>query len=294
MSTMRGRIFLGVIAAVLWSVCLAGVSSKAQAGIIPYSVIAPHEYQLPVGSEIPKDGINLLLSYNTFRDESKAYDGESGSKHLFVNINKFVHIFNIEGLTSAGFLWEGVLGFGSAEAKNDTSASGMIDAQTGLVGWIKPTKNWTCVLEYWLYLPIGDNELSGHSWNHSIAFMTNYHIGNFTFDGDIGFKLMGDYEHGGVEASQGDTWFANLVFAYKFHNLVEPFFKVDWQDSGKSEFTSGGDGTVANSNCELALGLGNQFKISDRLNLALWDEQGVHGRNTTKTKAGYARFIWSF
>jgi hypothetical protein len=48
------NIFLASIAAVLVSFCLAGGAGKAHAGIIPYSVIAPHEYQLPVGDAIPR------------------------------------------------------------------------------------------------------------------------------------------------------------------------------------------------------------------------------------------------
>jgi len=280
------------MAAAIVTVCLCGVFSKAHAGIIPYSIIAPHQYQLPVGDEIPKDGINLLLSYNTWRDEGKAWDGESGARSLFANFNKFVHIFKIDGLDKCGFLWEGVLGFGHLQMKNNTSETGMIDGQTGLAAWHKPTKNWTNVLEYWLYLPIGSDNLSGHSWNHSIAYMTNYHIGNFTFDGDVGYKFMGDYKNYGVEAEQGNVFFANAVFAYKVMSQLEPFFKVDYQttESGRDKTT----GVKTSGQSELALGLGNQFKISDRLNLALWYEKGITGRNTTKTNAGYARFIWAF
>jgi hypothetical protein len=184
MSLFQKRVSFAVIISAMASIFMAGITSKADAGIIPYSVIGPHEYQLPVGKEIPKDGINLLLSYNTFRDEGKAWDGESGARSLFANVNKFVHIFNIDGLDNCGFLWEGVLGFGSLQMKNNTSETGMIDGQTGLVAWWKPTKNWVNVLEYWLYLPIGSDNLSGHSWNHSVAYMTNYVLGNFTFDGD--------------------------------------------------------------------------------------------------------------
>jgi len=292
MSLILRKVSFALAAAALVTVGLTGVASKVDAGIIPYSVIGPHEYQLPVGKEIPEDGIDLLLSYNTFRDEGKAWDGESGARSLFANVNKFVHIFNIEGLDNCGFLWEGVLGFGNLQLKNNTNETGMIDGQTGLVAWHKPTKNWVNVIEYWLYLPIGSDNLSGHSWNHSIAYMTNYTLGNFTFDGDFGYKLMGDFKDGGIEAEQGNVFFANTVFAYKVMNQVEPFFKLDYQTTESGRDKTAGVETPGQS--ELAWGVGNQFKISDRLNLALWYEKGITGRNTTKTNAGYARFIWSF
>lgn len=292
MRSLLRRVCCALAAVTLGAVFLAGGAGKADAGIIPYSVIGPHEYQLPVGNEIPKDGINLLLSYNTYRDEGKAWDGDSGARSLFVNVNKFVHIFNFEGLDNSGFLWEAVAGFGSLQLKNNTSETGMIDAQTGLVAWHKPTKNWTNVIEYWLYLPVGSDNLSGHSWNHSIAYMTNYHIGGFTFDGDIGYKLMGDYQDNGLDLEQGNVFFANLVFAYKLMNQIEPFFKLDYQSTATGENQA--TGIETSSQEELAWGVGNQFKISDRLNLAVWYEHGITGRNTTKTNAGYCRFIWSF
>jgi hypothetical protein len=292
MSLLQKRVSFAVIIAAMASVFLAGITSKADAGIIPYSVIGPHEYQLPVGKEIPKDGLNLLLSYNTYRDEGRAWDGQSDARSLFVNIEKFVHIFNIEGLDNCGFLWEGLLGFGSLQMKTNSSETGMIDGQTGLVAWWKPTKNWVNVLEYWLYLPIGSNNLSGHSWNHSVAYMTNYVLGNFTFDGDFGYKLMGDYKNGSVDNEQGNVFFANTVFTYKVMNQIEPFFKVDYQTTESGKNTTTGLGLPGQS--EVALGIGNQFKISDRANLAVWYEAGVTGRNTTKTNAGYCRFIWTF
>ncbi len=292
MSLVQRKVSSVVLAAVLVSVFMVSLANRADAGIIPYSVIAPHDYQFPVGSEIPDGGINVLLSYNTFRDESDAYNGESGSRNLFANFNKFAHFFKIDGLENCGFLWEGVLGFANAQTKDNRNFSGMIDGQTGLVAWHKPTKNWVNALEYWLYLPIGDNELSGHSWDHSIAYLTNYHNGNFTFDGDFGYKLRGDYRDGGIHNEQGNVFFANVVFAYKIMKQLEPFVRLDFQstESGKNKTT----GAKIPGQHELAWGIGNQFTISDRLRLALWYEGPADGRNTTKTNAGYARFIWFF
>lgn len=289
----------GILAAALAFVGLSGATQNTEAGIIPYSVIAPHEYQLPIGDDIPKDGINLLLSYNTYRDESKAWDGDSGARSTFASVNKFAHIFKIDGLNDVGFLWEAVGGFASATMKDNSSFTGLIDGQTGLVAWIKPTKNWVNCLEYWLYLPIGENELSSHSWNHSFAYMTNYVLGNFTFDGDVGIKIMGDSKHGGTHAEQGDVFFVNTVFTYKFMKQIEPFFKFDYQSTAQGKIKGTSDinlnvGDKTSSQSELAYGIGNQFQISDKLSFAAWYEHGITGRNTTKTNAGYIRAIWTF
>lgn len=294
MHLRKQKLFVCLVLTAMVSVILPGVSGKALAGIIPYSVIGPHEYQLPVGDEIPKNGTTLLLSYNTYREEGRAWDGDSQSRSLFANVNKVAHIFKFDSpaLQDVGFLWEAVGGFASATLKNNQSFTGLIDSQTGVVAWIKPTKNWVTCLEYWLYLPTGDNELSGHSWNHSFAFMTNYVLGNFTFDGDVGIKIMGDSRNNGVHAEQGDVLFGNAVFTYKFMKQVEPFVKLDYQTTAGGRDVTDNLDTPGQS--ELAYGIGNQFYISDRLSLALWYEGSLTGRNNTKTNAGYLRAIWSF
>lgn len=76
--------------------------------------------------------------------------------------------------------------------------------------------------------------------------MTNYHNGNFTFDGDFGYKLKGDYRDGGIHNEQGNVFFANVVFAYKIMKQLEPFFKLDFQstESGKNKVTRQDSGTA--------------------------------------------------
>jgi len=292
MITTKKTFCSGIMVMAFIGLCLSAFSGKALAGIIPYSVIGPHEFQLPVGDDIPAGGLPILLSYNTYREEGKAWDGESGSRSLFANINKFAYVFKFDAAPQVGFLWEGLAGFASATSKADTSVSGMIDAQTGVLAWIKPTKNLVTGLEYWMYLPVGDNELSGHSWNHSFAFVTNYILGDFTFDGDFGVKIMGDFKNGGVHAEQGDVFFANLVFAYKFMKNIEPFMKYDYQDSGPGKDIA--TGVKTSGNMEMAWGAGNHFNLTDKLSADLWYEQGFTGRNTTKTNAGYFKVCYVF
>jgi len=282
----------GIIVMAVVGLCLSGFSGTALAGIIPYSVIGPHEFQLPVGDDIPAGGLPILLSYNTYREEGKAWDGDSTARSLFANINKFAYVFKFDAVPQVGFLWEGLAGFASATGKDNTSVTGMIDPQTGLLAWIKPTRNWVTGLEYWMYLPLGDNELSGHSWNHSFAFVNNFVLGNFTFDGDVGYKIMGDSKNGGKHAEQGDTLFANLVFAYKFMKNIEPFAKYDYQDSGPGKVLATGVKTSGNS--EMTWGAGNHFSLTDKLSADLWYEQGFTGRNTTKTNAGYLKVTYVF
>ncbi|NVN93261.1 MAG: transporter, partial [Desulfuromonadales bacterium] len=184
------------------------------------------------------------------------------------------------------------LGAGHVSFKDHNSNSGMIDPQTGLLAWIRPVNNWTVGLEYWLYAPFGSNELSGHSLDHSVALVTNYTVGNLTFDGDVAVKIRGDYRHSGVSAEQGDTLFTNLSLSYKFMRNIEPLVKLDYQSTGAGKNKD--TGARINSSDELAIGIGNHFSLTDKLSADVWYLKGVEGRNTTKTNSVYLKFCYLF
>jgi len=295
MGFLLRKVCLSVVFTILGFVSIVGVSGKADAGIIPNSVIAPHEYQFPPVAVIPPEGFTGILSYNIFREEGKAYDETGGAgnmRNLFATVNKVYHIFNIEGLNTVGFAWEGLFGYADAVTKTDHSISGMLDVQMGGVAFMKPTKNWTTALEYWLVMPIGDNELSNNSWDHQFAFLTNYAYENFTFDGDLGYKLRGNSKNGGVETENGDTLYGSACFGYKVAKLIEPFFKLDFQStvSGKNKTT---DETIP-SQAELTWGIGNYFKISDKLQVSLHYFKGLTGSHTTKANGGEFNVYFMF
>jgi len=278
----------GIIAAALVSVCVAGVIQNSEAGLIPYSVIGVNEFNLPIKYE----PFNAFLSYNIYRDEGKAWEGESGARGTFLTVEKYARFFRIDALPEVGFLWEAVVGAGSLTNKNDTSNTGMIDAQTGFLAWIRPTPNLVTGFEYFLYLPVGSNELSGHSFDNSIAFCTNYKLAGFTLDGDFGYKIRGDYRHDGVHAEQGDTFFGNLSLAYQFMKNIEPMLKLDYQATGPGKDTATDVKTSGSE--ELALGIGNHFTLTDKLSGDIWYTHGFTGRNTTKTNSVYVKIAYVF
>jgi len=261
---------------------------KAEAGLIPYSVIGTNEFNLPVQYE----PFNAFLSYNVFRDEGKSWDGQSAARSTLLSVEKYARFFKIDALPKVGFLWEAVVGAGSATNKDNTSNTGLIDAQTGFLAWIRPTDNLTTGLEYFVYLPFGSNELSGHSIDNSIAFTTNYKVGQFTLDGDIGYKIKGDYKNNGVNTEQGDTVFANLVLAYQFLKNIEPMLKVDFQatGSGRDKMTN----IKTSGSEELAGGIGNHFILTEKLSGDIWYSHGLTGRNTTKTNSALMRIVYVF
>ena len=143
-------------------------NSFAVEGIIPYSVIGTNEYNVPVGFDEP---INLLLSYNVWTNINQVWgpDGKEAStthSDLFASVNKFARLFTIDGIDNWGFLWEGVLSFGSYTDEAGNHATGLLDPQVGAVAWTKPIPSWTLCFEYWMYLPFGDDSLTSGALSH--------------------------------------------------------------------------------------------------------------------------------
>lgn len=282
--------FLSIVSVCLVWACLVGVSGEASAEIIPNSVIVPHEYQFPPVPAIPSEGITGVLSYNLYRDEGKAWDGESGVRSLFATVNKFFHFFSIEGIDNVGFALQMLPGFARVQTKENQTINGFLDLPVGVMVYTKPTSNWTTGMEYWLTLPIGDNDVSNHSWDHQLAFLTNYFYKNFTFDGSVGVKLRGDSRHHGERTDNGDMLYANTVFGYSVAKFIEPYVKLDYfsAGSGKNETT----GETVGSRYELQGSIGNYFKITDKFQFTVHYTKGLTGKNCTKTNGAELNFYW--
>jgi len=292
MSITSKKVMLSAVFAFFEVAALTGVSGQAEAGIIPNSVIVPHEYQFPPVSVIPKEGIAGVLSYNLFRNEREAYDGVSPVRNQFATVNKIFNFFKLDGVDSIGFAFEALPGYLHVETKDNHSLNGMLDPQVGMVAYTQPIPNWTTALEYWLVLPVGDDNFSGNSWDHQFAFLTNFAYKNFTFDGDIGYKLRGNSHAGGVETSNGDTVYASTSFGYKVVRLVEPYVKFDYMTVGSGEVKS--TGVKVSSNDELQFSVGNYFKITDKFQTSIHYTRGLTGSHTTKANGVDVNFYIVF
>lgn len=274
---------------------LAGFGNVSQSlaaeAVIPYSTIGSNEYQFPMDFDKP---INLLLSYNVWQNNTDNFGSDAGAMDasIMVSANKFARLFKIDGVDNVGFLWEVVLGYAGVGVENGDSMNGMIDPQTGVVAWIKPTENWTTALEYWLYVPLGSDNLTDGSVSHAFAWLNGHKWDKFCLDWDLGYKIRGDQRKGGARAEQGDSFFANAVLTYNHNAWFAPFLHLDYEAGGHGKDKETGS-TVASYD-RLALGIGNTTKITDRLVFAYWYSKGIDGRNVAKPNAVYGRFIWSF
>jgi len=298
MMAARSKALLFVLVTTFLLVGGFGNATKAFAveDIPPYSVIGTNEYNLPVGFDEP---INLLLSYNVWVNQNQRYDSDGkkvSTTHsdLFLSVNKFARLFTIDGIDNWGFLWEGILGFGAYGDEDGNNANGLIDPQTGMVAWTRPIPSWTLCLEYWMYIPFGDSDLTNGALNHAVTWMNNHQLfgGKLVVDWDLGYKIRTDARRGGTKYKQGNSLFTNWVITYKHNAYFNPQFHFDYEasESGKNKDT---DATIG-SGSNMTVGLGNSMKITDRLLFDIWYAYGVDGRNAPKSNNLFTRFIWSF
>lgn len=271
-------------------------ASAAIEALIPYSVIGTNEYNLPVGFDKP---INLLLSYNAWSNINQAYDADrdevSAGYDLFASVNKFARLFTIDGIDNWGFLWEGVLSFGSFTTEDGANYSGLLDPQTGVVAWTKPVPNWTTCFEYWLHLPFGDDALSQGAVSHTVTWMNNVQLfdGKVVIDMDLGYKMRGDGRLGGTtKVDWGDSLFTNWVITYMHNAWFNPSVHFDYETAGESKFKSDAGGDYSYDNMQV--GIGNSMKLTNRLLFDVWYTRGIDGRNAPKSNNLMTRFIWSF
>lgn len=256
-----------------------------------FANIGTNEYNLPVGFDKP---INFLVSYNVWSNIND-YHGEDGEDYdALLSANKFARLFTIDGLENWGFLWQGVVGFSDLGFENGDSVSGLIDPQTGMTAWTKPIPSWTLCLEYWMYIPFGDSDLTNGALNHAVTWMNNHQLfgGKLVVDWDLGYKIRTDARRGGTKYKQGNSLFTNWVITYKHNAYFNPQFHFDYEasESGKNKDT---DATIG-SGSNMTVGLGNSMKITDRLLFDIWYAYGVDGRNAPKSNNLFTRFIWSF
>jgi hypothetical protein len=266
-------------------VCLLSFApfDQAEASSINYSVIAPHEFNLPVDYE----PFNIFAQYAWLNNNRSAWDIGDGSSDTLTSVSKYVRFWKIKALPKVGLLTE--VAIPSVGVIDDEGGvTGFADPQIGILAWVRPLPNLMVGGEWWFHVPFGDDELSNHAFDSDLTFVWDYQLGKFNFDGSAGILFKGDRRHSGDDWDRGENLHANLRFSYEFRKNIEPFFAFDWQtDSAVEDKDS--DLTIARSSDEIAIGGGLHFNFTPGLIGDIWYMKGVDGRNAVKTDAVYVK-----
>ena len=267
-------------------------SSAAKASDIPFAVIGPQEYNLPVNFQ----PFNVFVQYGEYNNQGKAWNS-SGDLHsttngdLFVGLSKYVRFFTLDVLPNVGLAYEVIepevmLTGPAADAK------GFGDPLTGPAAWIKPNADSTFGVQSFVQIPIGESQVSNHYWANYSTFLFDFQTTLLGFTGDAGavFRSI-QTAPGSPRVHEGTTLFSNLRLSWKVTKLWEPFVAFDWQTTSAAHFSQSG-GVAAPANAETALGVGVMAHFSDLVSLTLRYSHDVQGYNTIATNGAYLKFVY--
>lgn len=276
--------------------CLFAVltfTSTAQSSDVTFSVIGPHEYALPINFE----SFSAFVQYGFWNNDNKAYingnlsDNPGPNQNTFVGFSKYVHFYSLDSIPDVGFVWQIIVPEVSVQG-DSFSVNGIADPLWGPAAWIKPSENSTLGIQIFIQTPIGDDDVSTHSWNNFTNIFGDLQLGRWNFDGHAGFGVRSDRKvTGQPDINQGVTYHANLRTAYRLSSMLEPFVALDWDTTSKSKNTETGE-TVIKKSDETAVGAGLMLHLSQTTSLTMRYSKSIDAKNEVATDAIYIKYAY--
>lgn len=268
--------------------------SNARASGIPFAIIEPGEYTLPVNFE----SFNAFAQYGYWQNDSRSFDSKGNNvkgsgTDTFVGLSKYAHFFTIKSIPDVGFVMLVMLPEVSVQGPG-LSVNGLADPMLGPAVWIKPSKNSTLGIQSYLQVPVGNQEVSDRTWATLTSLFGDVRFGDLNIEGDTGFVVKSTrHTTGANDVDPGSTFHVNLLTSYSVNKYLEPMISLDYQTTGSSKDKVTGD--IPNSaNNETAIGAGMMFHFGDTISLATRYVYGIDGKNTPVTNSVYFKFtyIW--
>jgi hypothetical protein len=279
-----------VSSAIMMALALV-MAPQAEASGITFSIIAPHEYNLPVDFD---KSLDLLIQYGEWNNLDKKFDNNGNkvdmkSTDTYVGVTKYARFFNYKSLPGVAFAWEAIIPEVSIRSTGQ-SDNGLGDPITGLLAWIKPTKNTVFGVQNYLQLPFGTEKVSDNTFKTLPSIFWDAQFGDLNFDGDAGFVIQSKDTKNNIEP--GSTFHSNIRLGYRVHKYVEPYFSLDYQTTGSTKNSLTGSDIANSKSNELGLGGGLMVNFSDSVSLSAKYQYGVDGKNTAVTNG--LSFKWCY
>ncbi len=267
------------------------MAPQADASGITFSIIAPHEYNLPVDFD---KSLDLLIQYGEWNNLDKKFDNDGNkvdmkSTDTYVGVTKYARFFNFKSLPGVAFAWEAIIPEVSIRSTGQ-SDNGLGDPITGLLVWYKPTKTTVLGFQNYLQLPFGTEKVSDNTFKTLPSIFWDAQFGDLNFDGDAGFVIQSKDTKNNTEP--GSTFHSNIRLGYRVHKYVEPYFSLDYQTTGSTKNSTTGLDIVNSKSNELGLGGGVMVNFSDSVSLSAKYQYGVDGKNTAVTNG--ISFKWCY
>lgn len=283
-----------MLAAIL---CLAeaAASNYGFAAGIPFSVIGPHEYTLPLNFTPYLEFVQSVESNN----DQTSFDSHGNTRHgisahTLTTSTKLAYLFQIRELRNVGFEAEAIVPT-SRVTGGPEAATGIGDPIAGLVAWTKPTERSVVGLQDYFVLPLGSNAFSSAHTSNIFSLLGDYVAGRWDFDGDLGIIAPLSYTARPGQPAQrtGNVYFANLRISYQLSHPFEPFTGLDWQNTAGAWFVGNGRPAPASNGYEVAALAGLMWHLPSGSLSASW-HYGVSGRNVIRTDSLLIRWIYAF
>ena len=278
----RVRASAAVAAIAMPLALMAGAPAQAQ---VPFDVIGPQEYNLPVDFK----PFNAFVQYGYVQNNSKAWNlnGDSvegsGGQNV-VGLSKYVRFWTPEFNRNIGLAFEVIQPEVSIRDRSmdNPHLSGFGDTITGFAGWYKPTPKSTLGIQSFVQIPWGDSDVSTGNWQNltSILWYTPL-VGPIDWTGDAGFNWQSATPAG---LNPALLWHTNQRFGWIVNDWIEPFVGFDYEYIGAFDGIpeawafDGGVGVM------FATYPGQSFTV--RYSKGLWGENHTH-TNSLNLKYAY-------
>ncbi|GBR35335.1 hypothetical protein AA3266_2123 [Gluconobacter kondonii NBRC 3266] len=296
---MRRKFTLGVRLGTLtaWLPAVALVPGFAAHGAdIPLAIIGPHEYDLPVDFK----PFNVVVQYGDGNAAGSVYDSGGqrrahGGSHTWSGMTKYVHFRSFDAIPHVSFAFE-LIQSEAYTLANGQNWGGLGTTIVGPAAWFKPNKHSTLGIQTFMETPSGTRDATAmHYWANLSSIIFDYEWKHFSFDGDLGSVVSSTKHRNGEHSySPGNVFYTNLRFSWKATSRFEPFFSLDWQNSGGMHDNTSNLWVANSSSRETALGVGAMFYITKRLSFTPRYSHSVEGRNVPETNAYYMKIAYLF
>ncbi|MQR99614.1 transporter [Gluconobacter aidae] len=266
----------------------------AHASDIPLAIIGPHEYDLPVDFK----PFNVLVQYGDGNAAGHSYDSlgnrqPKGGSHTWAGMTKYVHFRSFDAIPHVGFAFE-LIQTESFALSSGQNWGGLGTTIVGPAAWFKPNKHSTLGIQTFMETPSGTRDSTAmHYWANLSSIIFDYEWKHFSFDGDLGSVVSSTKHRKGEHSySAGNVFYTNLRFSWKATKMVEPFFSLDWQNTGGMHDNTSNLWVANSSSRETALGVGAMFNLTPHFSITPRYSHSVEGRNTPETNAYYMKIVY--
>ena len=162
-------------------------AATASAENITFSIIGPHEYELPVNF---KD-FDAFVQYGFTNFTNQSFDAHGGyatipHQDFNLGFTKLVRFITFDSLPNVGFAPEAIVPELQVNSGAGPNQYGVADPIFGGAVWVKPNKDSTFGFQTFIQAPIGTKYASNYYYDNISTIFYDYKAKKLDVDGNTG------------------------------------------------------------------------------------------------------------